>query len=118
MLIDPTVIAGRLRVILENLFQTSNQTIFLGRNHPATMHLTACMVRRLHCSMEDLGQIVKELEPRVIDTGFLTLEDTMLLAGYAEIKQGLLKSWEFIEAREQAVLSAVRTRINAGGYGQ
>ncbi len=117
-LIESSLIVPRLRVTIENLFQTSNQTIFLGRNHPATMHLTGCMVRRLHCCMEDLSSLIKEIEPRKVDTGCLTLEDALILEGYAEIRRGLVQSWQFIENREQAVLSAAKDRINAGGAGQ
>jgi hypothetical protein len=105
MLIDPTVITGRLRVTIENLFQTANQTIILGRNHPATMHLTGCMVRRLHCCIDDLAEIIKELESKKIDTGCLTLEEALTLEGYQEIRRGLIKSWKFIEFREQAIIS-------------
>src|SRR4030042_2147335 len=84
-LIDPSCVVPRLRVAIENLFAVSNQAAYLGLIHHEAAPLTRCMVSRMHCCMDDLGQIVKEIEPRKIDTGYLTLEDSMLLAGYAGI---------------------------------
>ena len=105
MLIDPSVINTRLRIAIEQLFQVSNQTSYLGSVHHSAMPLTLQMSTRLHSCINDLGQIVKELEPRKIDTGCLTLEDTLIMEGYAEIRRGLIKSWEFIEARERAIIN-------------
>jgi hypothetical protein len=105
MLIDPTVITTRLRVTLENLFQASNQAVYLGCIHHSATPLTMLMGTRLHSCIGELVEIVKEIEPRVIDTRCLTLEDTMILTGYQEIKQGLIKSWMFIEDRERAIIN-------------
>jgi len=105
MLIDPSVIATRLRVTIESLFQICNQAAYLGLIHHSTTPLTRCMIDRLHCCMDDLGQIIKEFEPRKIDTGCLTLEEALILEGYAEIRRGLLKSWQFIESRERSIIS-------------
>lgn len=105
MLIDPTVITARLRVAIEQLFQISNQTSYLGRVHRSATPLTMLMGTRLHQCIDDLGQILKELEPRKINTGCLTMEEDLILAGYAEIKQGLIRSWQFIEERERVILN-------------
>ena len=105
MLIDPTVITARLRVVLEQIFQASNQAVYIGLIHRSAEPLTSLMGNRLHYCIDNLAQTIIDLEPRKIDTGCLTLEDSMILAGYAEIKQGLLRSWQFIESREQAIIS-------------
>lgn len=105
MLIDPTVITARLRVAIENLFQVSNQTSYIGSVHRSATSLTLLMGTRLHSCIDELSQIIKEIEPRKINTGCLTLEDTMILEGYQEIRRGLIKSWEFIEARERAIIN-------------
>ncbi len=118
-LIDPSVIAVRLRVAMEQLFQTSNQAAYIGIIHHSAAPLTRCMIDRLHSTLDDMGQIVMELEPRVIDTGSLTLDDALTLEGYREIRRGLVKSWQFVEAREQAILNQARTRIaDQGRSGQ
>jgi hypothetical protein len=67
MLIDPSLILPRLRVTIENLFQVSNQVAYIGCIHHSATPLTRCMVSRIHCCMDDLGQIVKELEPKKIN---------------------------------------------------
>jgi hypothetical protein len=90
MLIDPSVINTRLRIAIEQLFQVSNQTSYLGSVHRSGMPLTLQMGTRLHSCIDDLGQIIKEIEPRKIDTTSLTLEDTMILEGYQEIRRGLI----------------------------
>jgi hypothetical protein len=113
-LIDSSAIAVRLRVAMENLFAVSNQAAYIGIVHRSATPLTRCMIDRLHSSLDDLGQIVKEIEPKVIDTGSLTLDEALVLEGYAEIRRGLVKSWQFVEAREQAILRQARGRINAG----
>jgi len=92
MLIDPTVITTRLRLAIEQLFQINNQALYLGGIHHSAKPLTLQMGIRLHRCIDELGQIVMELEPKKVNTGCLTLEDSMILAGYVEIKQGLLKS--------------------------
>ncbi len=104
MLIDPTVITTRLRVTLENLFQVSNQAVYLGSVHRSATSLTLLMSTRLHQCIDDLGQIIREIEPKKINTGCLTLEDIMILEGYQDIRRGLIKSWQFIESREQAII--------------
>jgi len=45
-LIDSEVIAVRLRATLENLFETSNQAVFLGLIHPYIASLTLQMSNR------------------------------------------------------------------------
>jgi hypothetical protein len=104
-LINSSLIVPRLRVALENLFQINNQALYLGSVYHSATPLTLLMSTRLHQCLDDLGQIIKEIEPRKIDTTSLTLEDSMTLAGYAEIKRGLLLSWRFIEARERAIIN-------------
>ncbi len=104
-LIDLSLIVPHLRVTIENLFQTANQAIYIGGNHPMSDQLIGCMVRRLHCYIEDLCWIVKEIEPGKVNTGCLTLEESLTLEGYAEIRRGLVKSWEFIDAREQTIIN-------------
>ena len=103
-LIDPSLIATRLRVTIAGLFAASNQAASLGYLCPNARVLTSQIDERLHSLIYDLGVIIKELEPRKIDTGSLTLEDALTLEGYAEIRRGLVKSWEFIEGREQAII--------------
>ena len=110
-LIDPTVITTRLRVTLENFFQVSNQAAYLGCIHHSSSPLTGCMISRLHFVLDDLGGIIKELEPRKIETSSMSFDDGLVLAGYQEIKRGLLKSWEFIEARERAIIQQAANRI-------
>ena len=105
MLIDPSVIVPRLRVTIENLFQANNQLVYLGGACPTVGHLTFQMGNRLHQCIDNLGEIVQELEPKKVNIGCLTLEDALTLEGYAEIRRGLIKSWQFIEAREQAIIS-------------
>ncbi len=68
------------------------------------MSLSVQMGNRLFLCIDDLGQIIRDLEPRKIDTGCLTLEEALTLEVYAEIRRGLVKSWEFIESREQAII--------------
>jgi len=109
-LIESSLTISRLRVVLENLFQTNNQVIFLGRLHPTSEPLTLQASNRIYSCITDLGGIIGELEPRKIDTGCLTLEDALTLEGYAEIRRGLIKSWEFIEARERAILQQAANR--------
>ena len=109
-LIDHSLIVSRLRVIIENIFSVSNQAAYLGEIHHSAAPLTRFMIDRLHSSLDDLGWIVKEVEPGKIDITSLTFEDSMVIAGYAEIKQGLLKSWQFIDAREQAILKQAAGR--------
>jgi len=104
-LINSSLIVPRLRVALENLFQASNQAVYIGIMHHSAAPLTRCMIDRMHSTLDDLGQIIKELEPRKINTGCLTLEDALILEGYREIKQGLLKSWMFIDDRERAIIN-------------
>jgi hypothetical protein len=104
MLIDPSSVTTRLRIAIEQLFQVSNQTSYLGSVHHSAMPLTLQMGTRLHLCINELGQILKDIEPKVIDTTSLTLEDTMLLEGYREIKRGLLQSWMFIDSREKVIL--------------
>jgi hypothetical protein len=103
-LINSSLIVPRLRIAIEQLFQVNNQTTYIGLIHHPAEPLTRCMGNCLHCCIDDLGQILKEIEPKKIDTGCLTLEDTMILEGYAEIRRGLIKSWQFIETRERAIL--------------
>jgi len=103
-LIDSSLIVPRLRVTIENLFQVSNQAAYIGLIHHSATPLTRCMVSRLHSALDDLGGIIGELEPKKIDTRCLSLENIMILEGYQEIRRGLLKSWEFIEAREQTII--------------
>jgi hypothetical protein len=104
MLIDPSSVTTRLRVAIEQLFQVSNQTSYLGSVHRSATPLTLLMGTRLHSCIDELSQIIRDLEPRKIDTGCLTLEDTMIMEGYQEIRRGLIKSWQFIESREQAII--------------
>ena len=119
MLIDPSLIVPRLRITIESLFQAANQAIYIGGNHRSSDHLTGCMVRRLHSCIDELGQIIKGLEPKKIDIGCLMLEEDLILSGYAEIKRGLVKSWEFIEGREKVIINQARTRIaDQGRAGQ
>lgn len=68
--------------------------------------------------MNDLGSIIKEIEPLKIDTSSLSLEDTMVLEGYAEIRSGLIKSWEFVESRERAILRQAANRQAGTGIDQ
>ena len=103
-LIDPSLIATRLRVTIAGLFAASNQAASLGYLCPNARVLTSQIDERLHSSIYDLGQIVKEIEPREIDTGSLTLEDALTLEGYAEIRRGLIKSWQFVESRERTII--------------
>ena len=103
-LINSSLIVPRLRVALENLFQASNQAVYIGIMHHSAAPLTRCMIDRMHSTLDDLGQIIKELEPRKIDTTSLTLEDALILEGYAEIRRGLVKSWQFIEGRERSII--------------
>jgi len=107
-LIDSDVIATRLRVTIENLFQVSNQAAYIGLIHHSP--LTRCMVSRLHSALDELGQIVKELEPKVINTRCFPLEDALILEGYQEIRRGLIKSWQFVESRERAILRQAENR--------
>jgi hypothetical protein len=79
MLIDPTSITTRLRLTLENLFQGSNHVVYLGSVHRSATPLTLLMSTRLHQCIDDLGQIIKKIEPRKINTGCLTLEDALPL---------------------------------------
>jgi hypothetical protein len=104
-LINSSLIVPRLRVALEQLFQVSNQTTYIGLIHRSAAPLTLQISNRLHCCIDDLGQIIKEIEPRKIDTTSLTLEDALILEGYEEIRRGLIKSWQFIESRELAILN-------------
>ena len=103
-LINSSLIVPRLRVALENLFQASNQAVYLGLIHTTSEPLTRCMGNRLHYCIDDLGQIIKEIEPRKIDTTSLTLEDALILEGYQEIRRGLIKSWQFVESREREII--------------
>lgn len=109
-LIDPSVMAVRLRAAIEQLFQVSNQAAYLRCVHPSVAPLGLQMGNRLFFCIDELNQIVKEIEPRKIDTGCLTLEDALILEGYAEIRQGLLKSWMFIEGRERAIIKSAQTK--------
>jgi hypothetical protein len=111
MLIDPSVINARLRIAIEQLFQVSNQTSYISLIHTTSEPLTRCMSTRIHSCIGELSQIVKEIEPRVINTRCLTLEDALILEGYAEIRRGLIKSWQFIESREQAIIQQTENRI-------
>jgi len=110
-LIDSSLTISRLRVTIENLFQVSNQALYLGLIHHEAEPLTRCMVSRLHSTLDDLGGIISELGSKKIDTGCLTLEEALTLEGYREIKRGLLKSWQFIESRERAILRQASSRI-------
>ncbi len=109
-LIDSFLIVPRLKVTIENLFQTANQAIYLESTLRFSRSPARCMVNRLYASIDELGQIIKELEPRKIDTGCLTLEEALTLEGYAEIRRGLVQSWEFIECREQAIFNQAANR--------
>ena len=118
-LIDPILIVPRLRVTIENLFQVSNQAAYLGCIHHEAAPLTRCMVNRMHSCMDNLCQIVKEIEPRKIDLASLTLDEALTLEGYAEIRRGLIKSWQFVESRERAIFHQAKTRIDQqDGAGQ
>jgi len=111
MLIDPTIIATRLRVTLEHLFQVNNHAIYLGLIHPHVAPLTLQMNNRVSFCIDEVARIIKELEPKKIDTGCLTLEEALILEGYQEIKQGLMKSWQFIENRTQVIIQQAANRI-------
>jgi hypothetical protein len=102
-LIDSSIIATRLRVAIAGLFAVSNQAASLGYMCPTSRTLVGQIDDRLHVTINDLGAILLEIEPKKIDTGCLSLEDALILDGYQEIKRGLLKSWQFIESREQAI---------------
>jgi len=104
-LIEPSLIVPRLRVAIENLFTVSNQVAYFGCVCPSALLLATQMRNRLYTSIEDLSRAIEDLEPKKVDTGCLTLKDALTLAGYAEIKRGLLRSWQFIESREQAIIS-------------
>jgi len=104
-LINFSLIIPKLRLALEQLFQINNQALYIGSIHHSATHLTLQMSTRIHSCIHDLGQIIKDIEPRKIDTRFLTLEDTMILEGYQEIRRGLIKSWQFIEDRERVILN-------------
>lgn len=116
-LIDPSVMAIRLRAAIEQLFQASNQAAYLRCVHPSIATLGLQMGNRLFFCIDELDQIVKEIEPRKIDTGGLTLEDVLTLEGYAEIRRGLVKSWQFIETRERAIIGQMGTKIADPGSG-
>ena len=104
-LIDPSLVAPRLRIVIENLFAVSNQAAYLGCIHHEAAPLTRCMISRLHFSIGELAEIIsKDLEPRKIDATSLTLEDALILEGYAEIRRGLIKSWQFVESRERTII--------------
>ena len=109
-LIESSLIVTRLRVTIEQLFQVSNQAAYIGLIHHSATPLTGCMVSRLHSALDDLGQIIGEIEPKVIDTGCLSLEDALILEGYAEIRRGLIKSWQFIESRERVIIQQTANR--------
>lgn len=117
-LIDHSVIVSRLRIVTENIFQVSNQAVYLRSLYPSAMPLIFQMGNRLHCCLDDLGRIMQDIEPKKVDVGSLTLEEDLLLSGYDEIKQGLLKYWEFIESREQAINRQAETRIQDTARGQ
>jgi hypothetical protein len=104
-LIDSSVIAMRLRVAITGLFAISNQAASLGYVCPTSRILISQIDDRLHSTINELSGILLEIEPKKVDTGYLTLEEALTLEGYAEIRRGLIKSWEFIEARERAIIS-------------
>jgi hypothetical protein len=104
-LIDSSVIATRLRVAIAGLFAVSNQAASLGYMCPTARTLISQIDDRLHSTIGELSGILLEIEPKKVDTGYLTLEEALTLEGYAEIRRGLIKSWKFIEAREQAIIN-------------
>jgi hypothetical protein len=105
MLIDPSSVTTRLRVAIAGLFAISNQAASLGYLCPTSRVLISQINDRLHVTINDLGAILLEIEPKKIDTGCLSLEDALILEGYQEIRRGLIKSWQFIESREQAIIN-------------
>jgi hypothetical protein len=111
MLIDPTIIATKLRITIVQLFEVCNQVLSLGYSYPAALPLAQQMENRLHSCIDNLGEIVKELEPKKVDTSSMSFDDGLVLAGYQEIKKGLLQSWQFIESRERAIIGQAGTRI-------
>lgn len=118
-LIDSSLIVPRLRIAWGQLCQVNNQLIYLGRICPASVTLNVQVGNRLFLCIEELNRIVRELEPKKVDTGSLTLEEDHILSGYAEIKLGLLKSWEFIESRQEIIIKQAGIRIaDQQGAGQ
>jgi hypothetical protein len=118
MLIDPSLNVSRLRAAIEQLFAVSNQAAYLGCIHRSVAPLTLQMGNRLYVCIDDLGRVIKDLEPKKIYTSSLALEDSMTLTGYQELKRGLLLFREFIEAREQAIIRQAGIRIADSGRGQ
>lgn len=114
LLIDPAIITTRLTMDLEQLFQVSNQAFYLGRIHPSSVPLTLQMGNRIYYVTNDLAEILRGLEPKG-----LTIEDAMSLANYAEIKRGMVQSWQWIEQRGAEILRQAKARLDQqGGAGQ
>jgi hypothetical protein len=103
-LIDSSVIATRLRVAIARLFAVSNQAASLGYMCPASRILIGQIDDRLHSAINELSGILLEIEPKKVDASSVTLEDALILEEYQEIRRGLIKSWQFIEARERAII--------------
>lgn len=114
MLINPSLIVPRLHTTLEHLLQASNQAFYLGRACPSTYHLIMQMGNRLFLCIDNLGQIIKELEPGKINTGSLTSEEDLVLDSYQEIERGLILSWEFIQERKRAIFQQAANRQAVG----
>lgn len=110
-LIDPSLIISRLRVIIENFSQAANQSIYIENAYRFTHSPARCMVNRLHDCINELCQLIRELEPQRGDAGCLTLEEALTLEGYAEIRRGLVISWQFVESRERAIFQQAANRI-------
>lgn len=107
ILIDPSTIMTRLRSHLEHLLQLDNQIFYLflaDQMRSQTLQLGLQMGEHLRRCIKEIDELLGELEPKKADTKLLNVLELTDLANYAEIKRGLIRSWQWIEDREREIL--------------